>query len=196
MLVIFAFETYGTMLIKNRHNNPAATIERLFPKFGSKAQDVPAWDAGKGMFLVDQYQSKSGNRSLTYVGISDRLLLEMTVGHFHSWEFVNKVRAMVFDGDSFKVVATCDWPQSSHLDMSAVREEVRGKLEEYAIGASAETGLAPEQIRDEVERILSSLFVGGSACLDSPLRREILAAYCTARCVCRDFTGQEECITI
>ena len=179
-----------------KRNDTAATIEKLFPKFGCKAQDVPAWDAGKGMFLVDQYQAKSGNRSLTYVGISDRLLLEMTIGHFHSWEFVNKVRAMVFDGDSFKIVATCDWPQSSHLDMTAVREEIGEKLEEYAVGVSAETGLTREQIRGEVEKILSSLFVSRSAALDDPLRREILLTYCSIRCVCRDFTGQHECITI
>ena len=183
-------------MLTKKHETAAVTIERLFPKFGGKAQDIPAWDAGKGMFLVDQHQSKSGNRSLTYVGISDRLLLEMTVGHFHSWEFVNKVRAMVFDGDAFKVVATCDWPQSTHLDMPAVREEIGGKLEEYALGASAETGLTREQIRGEEERILTSLFVSGSATLDDPLRREILMAYCNARCVCRDFTGHHDYITI
>ena len=61
------------------------SIDKLFPRFGEKALDIPYWDEGKGMYLVDQYQAASGNRSLTYVGVSDQFVLEMTLGHFHSW---------------------------------------------------------------------------------------------------------------
>ena len=176
------------MKILHSERGLAPTINKLFPRFGEKALDIPSWDEGKGMYLVDQYQSASGNRSLTYVGVSDQLLLEMTVGHYHSWEFVNKVRAMVYDGDGFRVICSHDWPQSTHYRKEDVLLIIASSLKEYVMECGAPDGMGEEKVSTEIDRILADLFSRKVTDLDRRGIRRILAAYCRRKGVCADFS--------
>ena len=167
------------------------SLELLFPKFGtpSRALDIPSWDAGKGMYLVDQYQAQSGNRSLTYVGVSEQLLVEVTLGHYHSWEYINKVRAMVYDVDGFRVICSHDWEQSTHFNMGELRSELSSGLSDYVIGSGLSGGKEREYVQKEVEKILDDLFSKDVMDLDRGGIRRILMAYCRKKNVCHDFTG-------
>ena len=185
----------GMKLIKVS-NTSDNIVARLFPKFGSRALDIPTWDEGKRMYLVDQHQSASGNRSLIYVGISDQLLIEMTLGHFHSWEFVNKVRAMIYDGMSLRVIATYEWPQSTHFNIDLVREKVQEILVSYVLSLGQESGLTHDQAEVEIKKLVSNLLSADVHNLDNQNLRKVLEHYCEAQCICSDFTGQEYLITI
>jgi len=165
-------------------------IERLFPRFGDKALDIPSWDEGKGMYLVEQYQAPSGNRSLTYVGVSDQLLLEITLGHFHSWEFVNKARAMVYDGEGFRVICSHDWEQSTHYRKEAVLPVITTSLKEYVLESGIPEGLNEDEVSAEINIILSDLFTRKVTDLDRRGARQILALYCKRKGVCADFTHE------
>lgn len=164
-----------------------ATINKLFPRFGEKALDIPSWDEGKCMYLVDQYQSASGNRSLTYVGVSDQLLLEMTLGHFHSWEFVNKVRAMVYDGNGFRIVCSHDWEQSTHFRKEDVLPVIASSLKEYVRESGNTDGMSDDEVSVEIDRILADLFSRKVVDMDRKGIRQILACYCRGKGVCSDF---------
>lgn len=174
--------------MKRRNNEMALALGRLFPEFGERALDIPAWDSGKRMYLVDQYQSASGNRSLTYVGVSDQLLLEMTLGHFHSWEFVNKVRAFAYDGTGFRVICSCDWKQSTHYNREEVIPVVAEALTEYVMQSGTAEKMGKTEVSAEVDRILGDLFGRTGDDLDRRGARRILMAYCESRHICRDFT--------
>ena len=176
------------MKIASRNTELVLPMDRLFPRFGEKALDIPSWDEGKGMYLVDQYQAASGNRSLTYVGVSDQLLLEMTLGHFHSWEFVNKVRAMVYDGDGFRVICSHDWPQSTHYRREDVLPVVAASLKEYVLESGNPGGMGEAEVSAEIDRILTDLFTRKVTDLDRRGIRRILATYCRRKEVCADFT--------
>ena len=161
-------------------------LNRLFPEFGSRGLDIPSWDSGKGMYLVDQYQSASGNRSLTYVGVSDQLLIEMTIGHYHSWEFINKVRVMVYDGKDFKVICSHDWEQSTHFNKQEILPLVVSAMTEYVMKSGFPGGLSKEEVSVQMDRILTELFENSVEELDEGVR-EILKEYCRRKNICRDF---------
>ena len=182
------------MKILRSERGLAPTINKLFPRFGEKALDIPSWDEGKGMYLVDQYQSASGNRSLTYVGVSDQLLLEMTLGHFHSWEFVNKVRAMVYDGDGFRVICSHDWEQSTHFRKEDVVPVIASSLKEYVLESGNPEGMSENEVSAQIDRILSDLFSRKVVDLDRKGIRQILAYYCMKKGVCSDFTREYDII--
>lgn len=178
------------MKIACRNTELAIPMDRLFPRFGEKALDIPSWDEGKGMYLVDQYQAPSGNRSLTYVGVSDQLLLEMTLGHYHSWEFVNKVRAMVYDGDEFRIICSHDWEQSTHYRKEDVLPVIASSLKEYVMESGTTDGMGEEEVSAEINRILTDLFTRKVEDLDRKNIRRILACYCRKKGVCDDFTRE------
>ena len=180
------------MKIASRNTELVLPMDRLFPRFGEKALDIPSWDEGKGMYLVDQYQAASGNRSLTYVGLSDQLLLEMTLGHFHSWEFVNKVRAMVYDGEEFRVICSHDWPQSTHYRKEDVLPVVAASLKEYVLESGNPGGMGEAEVSAEIDRILTDLFTRKVTDLDRRGTRRILATYCRRKGLCTDFTREYE----
>lgn len=178
------------MKIASRNTELTIPMDRLFPRFGEKALDIPSWDEGKGMYLVDQYQAPSGNRSLTYVGLSDQLILEMTLGHFHSWEFVNKVRAMVYDGEEFRVICSHDWEQSTHFRKEDILPVVAASLKEYVLESGNSEGMSEEEVSIEIGKILADLFSRKVTDINRRGIRRILAAYCRRKGVCADFTRE------
>lgn len=180
------------MKIANIDNSEFSRLERMFPRFGEKALDIPSWDEGKGMYLVEQYQAPSGNRSLTYVGVSDQLLLEMTLGHFHSWEFVNKARAMVYDGEGFRVICSHDWEQSTHYRKEDILPIITASLKEYVLDNGIPEGLDEKEVSTEIDNILADLFTRKVTDLDRRGVRKILALYCRKKGICDDFTREYE----
>lgn len=178
------------MRITSNNTELSFHLDRLFPRFGEKALDIPAWDEGKGMYLVEQYQAASGNRALTYVGINDQLLLEMTLGHFHSWEFVNKVRAMVYDGEEFRVICSHDWEQSTHYRKESILPVIASSLKEYVLENGTPEGMDESEVSSEVNKILSDLFARKVTDINHRKTRRILAAYCSRKGICNDFTRE------
>ena len=178
------------MKIASRNTDLVLPMDRLFPRFGEKALDIPSWDEGKSMYLVDQYQSASGNRSLTYVGVSDQLLLEMTLGHYHSWEFVNKARAMVYDGEEFRVICSHDWELSTHFRKEDVLPVIATALKEFVLESGNPGGMSEAEVSAEIDRILNDLFTRKVTDLDRRGIRRILSTYCRRKGVCVDFTRE------
>lgn len=166
----------------------ADTISALFPLFGnSKVLDVPLFDPGKHMYLVEQYLSKKGNRYLSYVGISNQLLVEVTLGHFHSWEYVDKVRALICDGNGFRVVCSWECTEPTHFSHDLLVDNLMAMLTDYVVMNSLHSELSPEQVSSEVKKIVSELFLNTPSDLKKPGMRQMLVNYCDQRMVCRDF---------
>ena len=172
-------------------NLPEKTLENainlLLPEYGSKGLDIPVFDSDKHMYLVDQFQHESGNRTLTYVAISDRVIVEVALGHYHCWEYMNKLRILTLDGTNMKVVKTKEWEQSTRFDRLELSEAVTDGLDEYIVSSLAVKGLDREKIRNEAEKMSSWLFSQTEDYLDSPLGRRVLLSYCENCNYCRDF---------
>ncbi len=172
-------------------NLPEKTLENainlLLPVYGSKGLDIPVFDSDKHMYLVDQYQYESGNRTLTYVAISDRVIVEVVLGHYYGWEYMNKLRILTPDVTKMKVIKTKEWKQSTRFDRLELSEAVADGLDGYIASSSAVRGFDRNTIRKEAEKMTTELFSRTEGYLDSPLGRRVLLSYCEDYNYCRDF---------
>jgi len=161
-------------------------ISRILPVFGEKGLDVPTFDRDKHMYLVDQYQYSSGNRTLTYAAISDSVIAEVILGHFHGLEYMNKLRILTPDGTKLKVIVTKEWTQSTKADILEIRSAVADGLCEYISSSPVADGFSKEAIRQESERMSTEMFSQTEDYLDTPYGRKVLLAYCDNCNVCHD----------
>lgn len=166
--------------------NIEKALASIFPVYGNKGLDVPSFDKDKHMYLVDQHQFDSGNRSLTYAAIAGNVVAEVVLGHYHGWEYMNKLRVLVLDGQDFKVVATKEWGQSTRMDMAALRETVSECLTDYAAANPATSGFSKDTLRSKMKGMTEELFNQTEDFLDSQLGRQVLLAYCEANNTCHD----------
>lgn len=181
-----------TNIIRKTSNGEIATLQSMisciFPEYGTSALDIPYYDSEKHMYLVDQYTAESGNRQITYLAAGRKLCVEVTLGFYHSWTFMNKVRVMIPNRESLKVVKTYDWPQSSYYDVIKLSEKIRGLVREYAAdnlhGISKEES---EQLKEFVDSLIYELLSGDVESHDHNGSLEVLAAYCKQMKVCKDF---------
>lgn len=168
-------------------------IQRIFPVFGTPALDIPYYDTEKHMYIVDQYTSNEGNRSITYVAVNNHLCVEVSLGFYHSWTFMNKIRLMIPNYRLLNVVSTFEWPQSTYFNNVEMCEKIKELVHEYAqsnkCGASAKE---QEELAEFVNTQTTLLFNGDASSLDNEETRSVLEAYCRQMKVCRDFVAFED----
>ena len=168
-------------------------IQRIFPVFGTPALDIPYYDTEKHMYIVDQHTSNEGNRSITYVAVNNHLCVEVTLGFYHSWTFMNKIRLMIPNYRLLNVVSTFEWPQSPYFNNVEMCEKIKELVHEYAqsnkCGASAKE---QEELAEFVNSQTTLLFNGDASSLDNEETRSVLEAYCRQMKVCRDFVAFED----
>ena len=178
--------------------NPAeaiapAKIDILFPVYGTKALDVPHFDADKHMYIVDQYTSAAGNRSITYVAVGRQLVVEFTVGLYHCWTLMNKVRLLIPNVTTLKVVKTFDWEGTTYFNLEALRTKIAELATEYAMdNIGIVGGEASEQVGIFVGELVGDLLAQD---VDSQLQNNgllVLKAYCLQMKVCKDFVTNRE----
>ena len=181
-----------TNIIRKTSNGEIATLQSMisciFPEYGTSALDIPYYDSEKHMYLVDQYTAESGNRQITYVAAGRKLCVEVTLGFYHSWTFMNKVRVMIPNRESLKGVKIYEWPQSSYYDVIKLSEKIRELVREYAAdnlqGISKEEA---EQLKEFVDALIYELLSGDVESHDRNGSLEVLAAYCKQMKVCKDY---------
>lgn len=161
-------------------------VSRILPTFGTKGLNVPTFDKDKHMYLVDQYQYDSGNRTLTYAAVSDNVIAEVVLGHFHGWEYMNRLRILTPDGSKIKVAITKEWDRSTKADLREICTAVAEGLSEYISSNPAAQGINKDTIRKEAEKIATSLFSQTEDYLDTTLGRQVLLAYCENCNYCAD----------
>ena len=163
-------------------------VNLIFPEFGTRAQDVPHYDSEKHMYIVDQYTSAAGNRSLTYVAVGRQLVVEVAIGLYHCWTLLNKVRLLIPNGQRFKVVKTYEWEGTVHYDLVELRNKIILLATEYA---QDNIGLAGGKVTDDVEGFVGELVADLlTQDVDSQLEDnglEILRTYCRQMNLCKDF---------
>jgi len=183
-------DTMKLDLHTTRSAAPANTdaLTAIFPEYGSHALDIPHFDADKHMYIVDQYTAASGNRSIMYVAVGRQLVVEFTMGLYHSWSLMNKVRLLIPDGKALKVVKTYDWEGTTYFNVDTLHSKIAELATEYAmdnIGMAG--GEVTEQVSNFVGKLVADLL---DQDVDSQLKDnglEILKSYCRQMKVCKDF---------
>lgn len=181
-----------TNIIRKTSNGEIASLQTMisciFPEYGTSALDIPYYDSEKQMYLVDQYTAESGNRQITYVAAGRKLCVEVTLGFYHSWTFMNKVRVMIPNRESLKVVKIYEWPQSSYYDVFKLSEKIRELVREYAADNLQDISKEEaEQLKEFVDALIYELLSGDVESHDRNGSLEVLAAYCKQMKVCKDY---------
>ena len=185
------------MKLQVKYSEPSldakSLIQRIFPVFGTPALDIPYYDSEKHMYIVDQHTSNEGNRSITYVAVNNHFCVEVSLGFYHSWTFMNKIRLMIPNYRLLNVVSTFEWPQSTYFNNVEMCEKIKELVHEYAqsnqCGASAKE---QEELAEFVNSQTTLLFNGEASSLDNEETRSVLEAYCRQMKVCRDFVAFED----
>ena len=164
------------------------TYRSIFPEFGTKAPDMPLFDSDKHMYIVDQYTSAAGNRSVTYVGVSRQLAVEATFGLYHCWTLMDRIRLLVPDGMSLKVVKTFDFPQTTYYNNGDMNAKILELAKEYAMdNLPGKAAGQEEQVSSFVDALVGNLL---SQDVDSQMADNgmaVLKAYCRQMNLCRDY---------
>lgn len=168
-------------------------IQRIFPEFGAAALDIPYYDSEKHMYIVDQYTSQEGNRSIIYVAVSNHLCVEVTIGFYHSWTYMNKVSLMIPNHRKLDVVRTFQWPQSTYYDNAELCQKIRQLAHQFA-NDNHPGATSDEKNKDceYVDSLVNSLLNGDTSSLEDDGTRVVLEAYCRQTKVCRDFVALED----
>lgn len=173
--------------------NEKSLIQCIFPAFGTAALDIPYYDSDKHMYLVNQYTSKEGNRSITYVAVSSHLCVEVTIGFYYSWTFMDKIRIMTPNHRLLKVVRTFEWPQSMYFSIVDMCEKIKELVHEYAqSNKCGDSSKEQEELVEFVDSQIAMLFNDQAFSLDNEDTRSVLEAYCRQMKVCCDFVAFED----
>ena len=169
-------------------DNLQNVMDFIFPEYGTLAIDIPYYDSEKHMYLVDQHTSDSGNRQITYVAAGRKLCIEITLGLYHCWTYMNKVRVMIPNRDTLKVVKTYEWPQSSYYNIMELTSKIRDLARGYASdNLQCLSEDERKQLFEFVDLLVQELLSGDVDTHDRNGCLEVLTAYCKQMKVCRDF---------
>ncbi len=118
--------------------------------------------------------------------------VEVTIGFYHSWTLMDKLRLMIPNADGMKVISTYDWPQTTYYDKTALERKVEELASDYAranIGVVG--GKENNMLKTYVSEMVSDLFQQDIESQTKANGMEILKVYCSQMKVCRDYVTSD-----
>lgn len=170
----------------------AEVLSLIFPEFGKRALEIPVYDSGMGMYIVEQHTSASGNRNITYVAVSPRIGVELTIVLYHGWTIMSKVRLLIPSGSKLNVVKTFEWPLGTYYDKNIFRNKVDALSLEYA----KESLLCMikwevEELEKYVIDMTDAMFSKEYSAMLNDDTQSVLKTYCKQMNLCKDYTAFE-----
>lgn len=178
---------YRTNTTSNLHSTD--TIKTmLFPEYGRKALNVPIPDPEKHMYIVDQHVTKGGHRQVTYLAVSGCLAVELVIGFYHSFTYINKLRLMIPDGMGLKIVGTYEWPQTTYYDWDVVQRKVEVMAVEYVESNAGMVGARmSEELKATARKLAENMLNTNLDSHRQGVEDDVLKAYCRQMKVCQDY---------
>lgn len=124
--------------------NAENIINTVLPTYGSPRENVPVWDAGQKMFILDQYQSVSGNRSYIGMRFCDRFAVVEKVGMFHNWTYINSLELYVYNMDNVVLAQKEDFYKEFRNE-EFIREESKRMVETYLLSMMKSKNIAASE---------------------------------------------------
>lgn len=107
-------------------------LDLIFPTVGTPRVDTPIWDDGRSMFIVNEYVKKeNGNRYYTGVRQADRFVINIYIGKFKNWDYLDKVEVYVYDNRQLCLIGHREFNKAFY-DEAVVDECAREIMLSYA----------------------------------------------------------------
>lgn len=165
------------------------TLATLLPQFGKQGvPDIPRFNCGYGLYLVNQWLTDWGNRYLTYVGLSKEIIIEVQVVLHHSavyFQWLNIANTL-----DYKFFVANAYFEKTHFSTEFLREELKTQLTEYVTRNHTAEGMTEDQITAHVHGVIDEILNHKPVDLDRRGLRPILVEYCKSRNYCKDFTDE------
>lgn len=121
------------MKINSISNNP---FDQIFPSFGQHpAHEIPTWNEGQKLYIVDEYESDAGNRYYKGMRFCDNLAIVETFGNYHSWTYINSIEIFAFDGKERRLAGKREYDKHFY-DTDFIKSETKEMVHEYILAQS------------------------------------------------------------
>ena len=134
-------------------------FDNLLPTYGSPRKAIPVWDESQKMFIINNYESKSGNYYYEGIRICDKVVIKEKVGLYHTWTYIDGLEIYVFNGTKLELVQKRDYDKTFRSE-EFVRSEAEQMLCDYIKGSLKTQGLSGDDahIKDEVHRLVDGSY--------------------------------------
>ena len=108
-------------------------FDSILPVYGNPRVQVPTWDEGQKMFIIDEYESASGNRSYRGIRFCDRVVIVEQVGKYHSCTYINSLELYAFNGTRLELIQKRDY-EKVFRNEELVRKDSEAMVRDYLAG--------------------------------------------------------------
>lgn len=108
-------------------------LDSILPTFGTPRVHVPVWDDGQKMFIIDEYESGSGNHYYRGIRFCDRIVILEKVGLYHCWTYIDGIELYAFNGQKMELIQKRDYDKVYRSE-DFVRQESEQMVKDYLTG--------------------------------------------------------------
>ena len=134
-------------------------LDSILPVYGNPRANVPVWDDGQKMFIVDEHEAPSGNRYYRGVRFCQQLAIVEKVGMYHNWTYINRTKLKLVQKREYgKVFRSDEFVHQESQDMLEKYLEATFKAAGEQISAEEVTKCAGQLVEQSFKSLLDSDF--------------------------------------
>ena len=134
-------------------------LDSILPTFGTPRVHVPVWDDGQKMFIIDEYESGSGNHYYRGIRFCDRIVILEKVGLYHCWTYIDGIELYAFNGQKMELIQKRDYDKVYRSE-DFVRQESEQMVKDYLTGVmkTQRVCIPAEEIAAQAAALISGCY--------------------------------------
>lgn len=134
-------------------------LDSILPTFDTPRVHVPVWDDGQKMFIIDEYESGSGNHYYRGIRFCDRIVILEKVGLYHCWTYIDGIELYAFNGQKMELIQKRDYDKVYRSE-DFVRQESEQMVKDYLTGVmkTQRVCIPAEEIAAQAAALISGCY--------------------------------------
>lgn len=134
-------------------------LDSILPTFGTPRVHIPVWDDGQKMFIIDEYESGSGNHYYRGIRFCDRIVILEKVGLYHCWTYIDGIELYAFNGQKMELIQKRDFDKVYRSE-DFVRQESEQMVKDYLTGVmkTQRVCIPAEEIAAQAAALISGCY--------------------------------------
>ena len=133
-------------------------LDSILPTYRNPRVKTPIWNESQHMFITDQYTSAAGNTYYLGVRFSDRFVIILHIGLYHSWTYINDVEVYAFDERERILIGKTTVDQFYNEEI--VRSTIEILLQNYIEGQMKLNGISIDykELKNQVKGLVDNSY--------------------------------------
>lgn len=134
-------------------------FDSILPTFGNPRVRIPIWDDSQKMFIIDEYESGSGNHYYRGIRFCDRIVILEKVGLYHCWTYIDGIELYAFNGQKMELIQKRDFDKVYRSE-DFVRQESEQMVKDYLTGVmkTQRVCIPAEEIAAQAAALISGCY--------------------------------------